>query len=70
VAAGGARAAAVPVIGFLPFGSPSNTFDQSLVASFQQGLREVGVLENRDVVLDLVWIRAVLQEATHTPLPR
>jgi putative tryptophan/tyrosine transport system substrate-binding protein len=43
-------------IGFLPFGSPSNAYDQSLVESFQQGLREVGVLDHRDVVLDLVWI--------------
>ncbi len=43
-------------IGFLPFGSPSNTYDRSLVEAFQQGLREVGVIESRDVVLDIVWI--------------
>jgi len=47
----------IPVqIGFLPFGSPSNTYDRSLVEAFQQGLREVGVIEGRDVVLDIVWI--------------
>src|SRR5437879_1559891 len=44
-------------IGFLPIGSPSNSYDQSLVEAFRQGLREVGVVENRHVVLDIVWIR-------------
>src|SRR6266566_1157496 len=44
-------------IGFLPIGSPSNAYDRSLVEAFRQGLREVGVVENRHVVLDFVWIR-------------
>jgi len=44
--------------GFLPCGSPSNTYDRSLVEAFRQGLREVGLIENRDVVLDVVWIRS------------
>jgi hypothetical protein len=44
------------VIGFLPLGSPSNEHDQSLVASFRQELREVGLVENRDVTLDIVWV--------------
>ena len=39
-------------------GTPSNTYDRSLVDAFRQGLREVGVIENRDVVLDIVWIGA------------
>jgi putative ABC transport system substrate-binding protein len=39
-------------IGFLPIGSPSNTYDQSLVEAFRRGLHEVGVVENRHVVLD------------------
>jgi len=43
-------------IGFLPLGSPSNMYDLSLVGAFRQGLLEVGVAENRDVVLDTVWI--------------
>jgi putative ABC transport system substrate-binding protein len=43
-------------IGFLPLGSPSNTYDQSLVEAFRLGLRELGVVENRDVALDVVWI--------------
>ena len=37
-------------IGFLPLGSPSNTYDRSLVDAFRRGLREVGVVEGRDVV--------------------
>jgi putative ABC transport system substrate-binding protein len=44
--------------GFLPCGSSSNTYDRSLVEAFRQGLREVGLIENRDVVLDVVWIRS------------
>jgi putative ABC transport system substrate-binding protein len=43
-------------IGFLPLGSPSNTYDQSLVEAFRQGLRQVGLVDNRDVVLDVIWI--------------
>ena len=51
-----AQQAQTPVrIGFLPLGSRSNTDDRSLVEAFQQGLREVGVIENRHVVLDVVW---------------
>ena len=48
-------------IGFLPIGSPSNTYDQSLVEAFRRGLHEVGVVENRHVVLDFVWIRDELE---------
>ena len=43
-------------IGFLPIGSPSNTYDQSLVEAFRQGLREVGLVENRHVTIDVVWV--------------
>jgi putative tryptophan/tyrosine transport system substrate-binding protein len=43
-------------IGFLPLGSPSNTYDQSLVEAFRQGLHQVGLVENRDIVLDVLWI--------------
>jgi len=42
-------------LGFVPLGSPSNSYDRSLVEAFQQGLREVGLVENRDVVLDVAW---------------
>jgi len=43
-------------LGFLPIGSPSNAYDRSLVEAFQQGLRRVGLIENRDFVLDVVWV--------------
>jgi putative ABC transport system substrate-binding protein len=43
-------------IGFLPLGSPSNAYDRSLVEAFRQGLRQVGLVENRDIVLDVTWI--------------
>ena len=43
-------------LGFLPIGSPSNAYDSSLAHAFQQGLRQVGLIENRDIVLDVVWV--------------
>ena len=43
-------------IGFLPLGSSSDTYDRSLVEAFRQGLSDVGVVENRDVLLETVWI--------------
>jgi putative ABC transport system substrate-binding protein len=43
-------------LGFLPLGSPSNPYDRSLVEAFQQGLRQVSLIENRDIVLDVVWV--------------
>jgi putative ABC transport system substrate-binding protein len=43
-------------LAFLPLGSPSNAYDQSLVNAFREGLRQVGLVENKDIVLDVVWI--------------
>lgn len=43
-------------IGLLPLGSPSSAYDQSLVEAFRQGLREVGLVENRHIALDVAWI--------------
>jgi putative ABC transport system substrate-binding protein len=43
-------------LGFLPLGSPTNAYDLSLVEAFQQGLRRVGLIENRDIILDVAWI--------------
>jgi putative ABC transport system substrate-binding protein len=43
-------------IGFLPLGSQTSTYDRSLVEAFQQGLRDVGLAENRDVTSDLIWV--------------
>jgi putative tryptophan/tyrosine transport system substrate-binding protein len=42
-------------IGMLPFGSPSNAYDQSLVDAFRSGLRQAGLIEGSDIVLDIVW---------------
>jgi putative tryptophan/tyrosine transport system substrate-binding protein len=43
-------------IGYLALGSSSNPNDQSFVEAFRQGLREVGLIENRDITIDLVWV--------------
>ena len=52
-----AQAAKKPVrVGFVPLGSASNTYDQSLLAAFRRGLRRVGLIEDRDVMLDVVWV--------------
>jgi ABC-type uncharacterized transport system substrate-binding protein len=52
-----AQGAKSPVrIGILPLGSSQNAYDRSLVEAFRQGLRQAGLIENRDVVLDVVWI--------------
>jgi len=40
----------------LPLGSPTSAYDMSLVEAFRQGLREVGLIENQDVVIDVVWV--------------
>jgi putative tryptophan/tyrosine transport system substrate-binding protein len=42
-------------IGFVPLGSSDNKYDQSLVEAFRQGLHQAGLVENRDIVLDIVW---------------
>jgi putative tryptophan/tyrosine transport system substrate-binding protein len=42
-------------IGMLPLGLPSNPYDKSLVEAFRLGLHEVGLIENRDIILDVVW---------------
>src|SRR3974377_250987 len=55
----GARAqqSKTPVgMGMLPIGLPSNAYDKSLVEAFRQGLRDIGIIENRDVILDILWI--------------
>jgi putative tryptophan/tyrosine transport system substrate-binding protein len=53
-------------IGMLPLGSPSNSYDQSLVEAFRQGLSQLGLVDGKEVLLDVVWIegdpdRAVTQ---------
>jgi putative tryptophan/tyrosine transport system substrate-binding protein len=50
-------------IGFLPLGSPSNAYDQSLVEAFRQGLREAGLVENKQILLDVVWVGGEVEAA-------
>lgn len=57
-------------LGFLPLGSPSNAYDQSLVDAFRSGLRQVGLVEDRDIVLDTVWIRGDPEQAVAELLQR
>jgi len=46
-------------IGFLPLGSPSSVSDLSLVEAFKNGVHDAGLLEGRDVSLDVVWTQNV-----------
>jgi putative tryptophan/tyrosine transport system substrate-binding protein len=57
-------------IGMLPMGSPSNTYDNSLVEAFRQGLRDLGIVENRDVMLDVVWSTGDLEVAVNELIQR
>ena len=57
-------------IGMLPIGSPSNAYDKSLVEAFQQGLRDLGIFENRDVVLDVIWSSGNLEVAVNELIQR
>ena len=43
-------------IGFVPLGLPTSATDQSYVEAFRRGLRDVGLVENRDVTIDIVWV--------------
>jgi putative ABC transport system substrate-binding protein len=43
-------------IGFIPLGSSSNAYDRSLVEAFREGLNNVGLIENRRVVVDVAWV--------------
>jgi putative tryptophan/tyrosine transport system substrate-binding protein len=57
-------------IGFVPVGSPNNKYDQSLVEAFRQGLRQAGLVEDRDIVLDVVWPKNDPNEAVSEVLKR
>ena len=57
-------------IGMLPLGLPSNTYDKSLVEAFRQGLHDVGIVENRDDMLDIVWIGGDLEVAVNELIRR
>jgi putative tryptophan/tyrosine transport system substrate-binding protein len=57
-------------IGMLPLGLPSNLYDKSLVDAFRQGLRDVGIVENKDVMLDVVWISGDVEVALNELIQR
>jgi putative ABC transport system substrate-binding protein len=40
--------------------SKSDPYDQSLVEDFRQGMRDAGLVENRDVLLDVAWTSSEL----------
>ena len=42
-------------IGFLPMGSPTNGADLCLVEAFRKGVNDGGLLEGRDVIVDVAW---------------
>jgi putative tryptophan/tyrosine transport system substrate-binding protein len=45
-------------------------YDQSLVKAFREGLRQVGLVENQDIVLDVVWISGDPEKAVAEVLGR
>jgi putative ABC transport system substrate-binding protein len=57
-------------IGFVPLGSSDNNYDQSLVEAFRRGLRIAGLVEGRDVILDVIWSRGRPDEAVSEALKR
>jgi putative ABC transport system substrate-binding protein len=44
-------------LGFLPLGSHTNAYDLSLVDAFRTGLRQAGLVENIDIVLEILWTK-------------
>jgi putative tryptophan/tyrosine transport system substrate-binding protein len=57
-------------LGFLPLGSPSNAYDRSLVEAFKQGLGRVGLIEDRDIILDVAWVSGDPDQAVRDVLRR
>jgi len=57
-------------LALIPLGSSSSPYDRSLVEAFQRGLRRVGLIENQDVALDVVWPRDGPDQAVSEALQR
>jgi putative ABC transport system substrate-binding protein len=57
-------------LGLVPLGSPSNAYDLSLVEAFRQGLRQVGLIEQQDIILDVVWTSGNPDQAVSEALRR
>ena len=43
-------------VGLIPMGSPSNRHDLSNVEALRNGLVENGLVEGRNVTLDILWV--------------
>lgn len=43
-------------IGFVPLGLPTSATDQSYVEALRRGLLDVGLVESRDVTIDIIWV--------------
>jgi putative ABC transport system substrate-binding protein len=43
-------------IGYVPLGLATNATDQTYVEAFRKGLLDVGLIENRDVTIDITWV--------------
>ena len=66
-----AQQAGKPVrLGFVPVGSPENSYDLSLVEAFRQGLHKVGLIETQNVVLDVAWVKIDPDQAVREVLQR
>ena len=57
-------------VGLVPLGSPSSPYDQSLVEAFRKGLRQTGLVERQDVMLDVVWTMGNPDQAVKALLGR
>src|SRR5262249_51206576 len=57
-------------LGFLPIRSTRNDYDKALVEAFQQGLRRVGLIEDQNIVLDVVWVGDDPDQAVSEELKR
>src|SRR5215467_5174905 len=57
-------------IGMVPLGSANNSYDRSLVEAFRAGLRQAGLVESRDVVLDIAWTSGSADQGVSEVLKR
>jgi putative ABC transport system substrate-binding protein len=54
----------------VPLGSANNSYDRSLVEAFRAGLRQAGLVESRDVVLDVAWTSGSADQGVSEVLKR
>jgi len=56
--AAGAQQSAMPVVGFIDVGSPADS--GAHVASFRQGLNDMGYFEGRNILIEYRWRRVAM----------